>query len=541
MSYSKHGKLEKPRVLITDNINLQASVLLRDCAEVLYEPRLSHQELLDIIGDIDALMVRSTSQVSADVFQKGGRLKIVGRAGVGTDNIDIQQATKHGVIVINSPDGNTVAAAEHTIAMLMTLVRHIPEGDAQLKQGQWDRKNLVGIELYGKSIGIVGLGKIGRRVAKVCLSLGMKVNVFDPFLSKTVAEELGVQSVVLQDILERSDFITIHAPKTRETVDLFNETTFRQCKPGVRIINCARGGIINELALANAIREGLVAGAAIDVYNEEPVAADNPLLQMGQYANRLVLTPHLGASTEEAQINVALDVAEQIKAFFLQGHAKSAVNIPLLRQDILDPVKHYMPMAEVLGCFVRQMSQGAVSAVDITASGTLGQCRTEPLTLAILKGLFSLAQEGVNYVNAPSIAEENNIQVQEVSSTKSGNYLNLLQVRLTTETGVHTVSGTLLADSIFRIVEVDGYQMILQPTPYILITPHHDRPGMIAQVATILGKYQTNISALQVGRKGADAGGEATMVFNLDHPVSEEILKEIVSVEGIYGTLAVNL
>lgn len=540
MSY-KHPSLDKPRVLITDNINLQASVLLRDCAEVLYEPKLAHDELLKLVSSVDALMVRSASQVSADVFENAPRLKIVGRAGVGTDNIDIQQATKNGIIVINSPDGNTVAAAEHTIGMLMALARHIPEGDATLKAGNWNRKNLVGIELYGKTIGVIGLGKIGRRVAKVCLSLGMKVNVFDPFLSTAVADELGVQSVSLEHVLEHSDFITIHAPKTRETVDLLNEKALLKCKKGVRIVNCARGGIINEQDLANVIQQGHVAGAALDVFNEEPLSPESPLLNMGQYANRLVLTPHLGASTEEAQINVALDVAEQIKAFFLQGHAKSAVNIPMLRQDILDPVKNYMPMAEVLGCFVRQLSQGAVRSIDIIAYGTLSQCRTEPLTLAVLKGLFAHIREGVNYVNAASIAEENGVQVQEVSTKKSNSYLNLLQVKINTETGSHTVSGTLIADSIFRIVEVNGYQMTLQPTRYIFITPHHDRPGMIAQVAQILGKSGVNISALQVGRKGSDAGGEATMVFNLDNRLPEALQEEIAAIEGIYSSLSINL
>jgi D-3-phosphoglycerate dehydrogenase / 2-oxoglutarate reductase len=521
----------KPRVLITDNINLQATEILKDSCEIIYQPKLSHEELLATIPTVDALMIRSASTVSADVLETAPRLRIVGRAGVGTDNIDVATATKQGVIVVNSPEGNTIAASEHTVGMLMALARHIPEGDATLKNGMWARNKLVGVEVYGKTLGVVGLGKIGRRVAKVCLSLGMKVNVFDPFLSKAMADE----------ILEKSDFITIHAPKTRETQNLFNRETFARCKPGVRIVNCARGGIINEEALAEAIEQGIVAGAALDVFEQEPPNPDGPLFKLGTNANKLVLTPHLGASTEEAQVNVALDVAEQIKEFFEHGYAKSAVNIPLLRQDMLDPVKHYMPMAEVLGNFIRQMAKGAAQSVEITAKGDLSQHRTEPLTLAVLKGLLSTAREGVNYVNAPSIAEESGIQVQESSTKKAGNYLNLLEVKLITEDRTYGVAGTLISDEIFRIVEMDGYQMALKPTSYILITPHHDRPGMIAKVATVLGEAGVNISALQVARKGPSAGGESIMVFNLDNAPSEEVLAAIQKIEGIYGSLYVNL
>ncbi len=532
---------QKPRVLITDGINPQAVAILEGDCEIIFEPKLTHEELLDRIDSVDGLMIRSASTVSEDVLEKGVRLRIVGRAGVGTDNIDVITATKKGVIVVNSPEGNTVAASEHTVGLLLALARHIPEGDATLKNGQWQRSKLVGVEVYGKTLGVVGLGKIGRRVAKTCLALGMKVNVFDPFLTKAMAEELGVSVVPFEEILETADFITIHAPKTRETTNLFNQESFARCKPGLRIVNCARGGIINEAALAEAIEKGIVAGAALDVFEQEPADPNGPLFQLGANANKLVLTPHLGASTEEAQVNVALDVAEQLKAFFQHGYAKSAVNIPLLRPEMLDPVKHYMPMAEVLGNFIRQMAKGAAQSVEITAKGDLGQHRSEPLTLAVLKGLLSTAREGVNYVNAPSIAEESGIQVKEASTRKAGNYLNLLEVKLTTDERVYTVAGTLISEEIFRIVEMDGYQMALKPTAYILITPHHDRPGMIAKVATLLGEEGVNISALQVARKGPEAGGESIMVFNLDNPLSDVLLASIRQLEGIYGSLHIIL
>lgn len=533
--------MRKPVVLITDSINPKAAEILQESCEVIFEPKLSHEELLNRISDVDALMIRSASTVSADVLEKAKHLRIVGRAGVGTDNVDVVTATKRGVIVINSPEGNTIAASEHTIGMLMALARHIPEGDASLKSGQWIRNKLVGVEVYGKTLGVVGLGKIGRRVAKACLAMGMKVNVFDPFLSKAMAEELGVNVVSIDEIIEKSDFITIHAPKTKETQNLFNRDTFARCKPGVRLINCARGGIIQETDLAEAIRNGIVSGAALDVFEQEPPDMNGPLFQLGEHANKLVLTPHLGASTEEAQVNVALDVAEQIKDFFEHGFARSAVNIPLLRQDLLDPIKHFMPMAEVLGDFIRQRAQGTTQAIEIIAKGDLSKHRIEPLTLAVLKGLLSDAKEGVNYVNAPSIAEESGIQVKTTTTNTAGNYLNLLEVRLITENRTYTVAGTLISDEIFRIVDMDGYQMALKATPYVLITPHHDRPGMIAQVATVLGEAGVNISALQVARSGPEAGGESIMVFNLDNAPSEALLSKIRELEGIYGSLYINL
>ncbi|MEM0951769.1 MAG: phosphoglycerate dehydrogenase [Cyanobacteria bacterium P01_H01_bin.74] len=538
----------KPKVLITDNINVQAAAVLRECATVIYEPKLSHEQLLEKIGDVDALMVRSASQVSKDVLMQASRLKIVGRAGVGTDNIDLAEATKTGVVVINSPDGNTIAAAEHTIGMLFALARHIPQGDTALKAGTWARSKLLGIELFGKTLGVVGFGKIGRRVARTCVSLGMKVLVYDPFLSATVAESLGVQAVDMDLIYDTADFITIHAPKTKETLNLFNKETLARCKPGLRIVNCARGGIVNESDLAQAIQSGGIAGAAIDVFDEEPVSKDNPLLNLGEHAEKVVLTPHLGASTEEAQINVAFDVAEQIKAFFEYGYAKNAVNLPLLRPEILEPVKDYMPMAEVLGCFVSQLTDSPVRGVEIVASGQLSAFKTEPLTLAVLKGLLSQGREGVNYVNAPAIAENNSIQVKEILDKQANkSYLNLLEVRVITESDSHAVAGTLtpnVSASVFRIVSVDNYQMTLQATPHILIAQHHDRPGMIAGVAVLLGEAGVNISALQVARQssGSDtAGGESTMVFNLDNPLPAGLDQKIKQLGGIYSCHSITL
>lgn len=528
-----------PSVLITDNINDTAVRILNGVCDVTYEKALSHEQLMERIGNFDALMIRSASTVSADVLAQGGRLKIIGRAGVGIDNVDLPSATQRGVIVVNSPEGNTVAASEHTIGMLFALSRHIPEADTLMKQGKWNRNALVGVELFGKTLGIIGLGKIGSRVAKACLAIGMKVLVFDPFLSQAVAEDLGISPASLEEIWEKADYITIHAPKTRETTHLLNDQTLAACKPGVRIINCARGGIIDEAALARAVQSGHVAGVAIDVFEQEPINPDNPLLALN---SRAVLTPHLGASTEEAQINVAIDVAEQIRDFFEFGYARNAVNIPMLRKEILDPVKYYMPMAEALGSLVRQLADGAITQIEIIAKGSVTQHDTSPLTLAVLKGILSPVREGVNYVNAPVISDELGIQVKESSIKSAENYLNLLVVNLTTDKRTYRVSGTLIANDIYRIVEVDGFATALDPSKHILFAPHHDRPGMVAKAATVLGNHSINISALQVARRQASAiGGESVMIFNLDNPLSEALLSEICAIDGIYDAVYIRL
>jgi D-3-phosphoglycerate dehydrogenase len=432
----------KPRVLITDGIHASAKQILQDVCEPVLEKSLTHDELLACIGDFDALMIRSASKVSEDVLEKGKKLQIVGRAGVGIDNIDVKKATAQGVIVVNSPEGNTVAAAEHTIAMMFALARHIPEADALMKQGQWKRNALTGVELVGKTIGIIGLGKIGARVAKTCLALGMEVNAYDPFLTPAKAAELGVESVSLDTIWEASDFISAHVPKTKDTLHLINKQTLARCRPGVRIVNCARGGVINEAELIEAIKSGHVAGAAIDVFEQEPLPAENPWLELG---NKVILTPHLGASTTEAQLNVAIDVAEQIRDYFRDGSARNAVNIPMLRKEMIEPVKDYMPMAEVLGQLAGRLATGAVETVEVISRGSLAQVNAAPLTLAVLKGLFSISNEGVNYVNAKLFAEERAIKVLESSTKQMTSYQNQLKVKLTTTGGECTVSGIQIA------------------------------------------------------------------------------------------------
>jgi D-3-phosphoglycerate dehydrogenase len=522
-------------VLVTDNISDAALPLLEEVCHVTYKAKLSADELLACIDQFDGLMIRSESKVTADVLAKAKRLKIVGRAGVGVDNVDLPAANAAGVVVVNSPEGNTVAASEHTVGLLLALARHSTRGDAALKQGRWERKHLTGVELYGKTLGLIGLGKIGSRVAKACLTLGMNVIVMDPFVSQTMADSLKVKLVSLDELLAKSDFITLHVPKTPETTNLLNATTLAKCKPSVRIVNCARGGIINEADLADALRNGTIAGAALDVFTAEPLPADNPMLQLDEATMaKVILTPHLGASTEEAQLNVALDVAEQIRDYFKTGDARSAVNLPLLRAELLDPVRPYMAVAEALGKLARQLVEGAVEQVELTVKGSAAQANVAPLSLAVLKGMFSVNREGVNYVNARFLADQQGVVVKESKVASAGTYTNALVVRLKTAQGSTRVAGTLISTDAFRITQIDQFLADLDPTPpHILFIPHDDKPGMVAKVATVLGQANVNIAALKVGH---DAHNQrSVMLFNTDTPVPDDVLAQLTQIEGCHA------
>lgn len=528
-----------PKVLVTDKINEIAGNILSEAAEVDYIETLPEDKLAEIIGKYDALMVRSQTKVTAKILSAAKKMKIIGRAGVGVDNIDVEEATQKGVIVVNSPEGNTTAAAEHTVAMMLAMARHIPDANASIKAGKWERPKFTGIELFNKTLGTIGFGKIGARVAKAALAIGMKVLVCDPFITREKVEELGANYVKsLDEFWPQCDFITIHAPKTRETAYLINKNTLNRMKPGVRIINCARGGIIDELALKEAIESGHVAAAAVDVFEKEPIPSDNPLLNC---TGDLILTPHLGASTEEAQVNVAVDVAEQIRDVLLGKSARSAVNIPSLKTELLEPVKDYMNLAENLGLLVRQLSKGAIKRVKIITRGDLAHLDASPLKTAVLKGILSYNLEGVNYVNAPIIAKSYGIEVIDSKSEKSGNYVGLIIVKLTTDSEVHTVSGAMIAEKTPRIVKIDDYNTSIALAKHILIIPHQDKPCMIAKVATILGSNNINISMMQVGKKDNTVGGASTMIINTDETVTQELLEEIKQVSSIYDAVYVNL
>lgn len=527
------------KVLITDKINEVAGDLLKDVAEVVYMETLPEDGLAEIIGDYDALMVRSQTKVTAKILDAAKKMKIIGRAGVGVDNIEVSEATQRGVIVVNSPDGNTTAAAEHTVAMMLAMTRYIPDANASTKEGKWERSKFTGSEVFNKTLGIIGLGKIGSRVAKAAIALGMKIVIFDPFVTQEVVEELGATVVKnIDEFWSLCDYITVHVPKTKDTANLINKDTISKMKKGVRLVNCARGGIINEQDLKDAIESGQVASAAIDVFEKEPIATESPLLSC---KGNLILTPHLGASTEEAQVNVAIDVAEQIRDVLMDKSARSAVNIPSLKADLLEPVKKYMNLAENLGLLVRQISKGAIKKVEIETKGSLAQVDPSPLKIAILKGILSYSMEGVNYVNAPIIAKSHGLEVIDSRSEKTDNFVGLITVKVITETESHSVSGAMIIDSSPRIVKIDDYVTSIAPAKFILMVPHEDKPGMIAKVATILGDAGANISMMQVAKKLKQAGGESIMLMNIDENIAEKQLTEIKAIDGIFDAICINL
>lgn len=527
------------KVLITDKINESAGKIIERVAEVDFLPTMTEDELIKIIPQYEALMVRSQTKVTAKIIEAGINLKIIGRAGVGVDNIDVEAATQKGIIVVNSPDGNTMAAAEHTIALMLAMARNIAPAATSTKQGKWDRSKFTGCELYKKTLGIIGLGKIGSHVAEVALALGMKLVVFDPFASKEIVEKMGADYVSsLDEFWPKCDFITVHVPKTKDTINLINKDSIAKMKKGVRLVNCARGGIINEKDLKEAIEAGQVAAAAIDVYENEPNITECPLVNCD---GNIVLTPHLGASTTEAQLNVAIDVAEQIKEVLSGGSASSAVNIPSLRPDKLEPVKDYMEIAENSGELCMQISEGVIKSIEITAQGDLANLDIQPLEVAVLKGALSSMLEGVNYVNAPVLAKKRGIDIISTRSNVKCNFAGLLTIKLTTDKGVNVVSGALVAKDIPRIVKINDYETSIRPQRHMLLVPHVNKPSMIAKVAQVIGENNINIGSMNVVQKNDKHETESIMVINIDSEVHNDVLNEIEKIDGVHNPRYIKL
>ncbi len=527
------------KVLITDKINESAGKIIERVAEVDFLPTMTEDELIKIIPQYEALMVRSQTKVTAKIIEAGINLKIIGRAGVGVDNIDVEAATQKGIIVVNSPDGNTMAAAEHTIALMLAMARNIAPAATSTKQGKWDRSKFTGCELYKKTLGIIGLGKIGSHVAEVALALGMKLVVFDPFASKEIVEKMGADYVSsLDEFWPKCDFITVHVPKTKDTINLINKDSIAKMKKGVRFVNCARGGIINEKDLKEAIEAGQVAAAAIDVYENEPNITECPLVNCD---GNIVLTPHLGASTTEAQLNVAIDVAEQIKEVLSGGSASSAVNIPSLRPDKLEPVKDYMEIAENSGELCMQISEGVIKSIEITAQGDLANLDIQPLEVAVLKGALSSMLEGVNYVNAPVLAKKRGIDIISTRSNVKCNFAGLLTIKLTTDKGVNVVSGALVAKDIPRIVKINDYETSIRPQRHMLLVPHVNKPSMIAKVAQVIGENNINIGSMNVVQKNDKHETESIMVINIDSEVHNDVLAEIEKIDGVHNPKYIKL
>lgn len=527
------------KVLVTDKINESAGKIIEGVAQVDFLPTMNEDELVKKIGEYDALMVRSQTKVTPKIIEAGKKLKIIGRAGVGVDNIDLESATQNGIIVVNSPDGNTMAASEHTIALMLAMARNIVPAGASTKEGKWERSKFVGTELYKKTLGIIGFGKIGTHVGEVALALGMKVVVYDPFTSREVVEKFGGEYVeTLDEFWGKPDFITVHVPKNKDTLNMINKDTIAKMKKGVRLVNCARGGIINESDLKDAINSGYVAGCAIDVYENEPNITECPLINC---EGNVVLTPHLGASTQEAQINVAIDVAEQIREVLSGGSASSAVNIPSLRPDKLEPVKDYMQIAENTGELAVQLSSGAVKTIEITADGDLAELDIQPLEVAVLKGVLSSRLEGVNYVNAPVIAKNRGIDIISTRSKAKTNFAGRILVKLTTDKETTTVAGALVARDIPRIVKINDYETSIRPEKHMLIVPHVNKPSMIAQVAKVIGENGINIGSMNVVQKNDKHETESIMVINIDSSADEKTLAPISKIDGVHGPKYVNL
>lgn len=525
-----------PRVLVSDKLAKEGIDILKRVAEVDVITGLPEDELCQIIGDYDALVIRSGTTVTAKILEKAEKLRIIGRAGVGVDNVDVPVATEKGIIVVNSPGGNTIAAAELSVAMLLALSRNIPQAYCTMTQKEWNRSKYVGNEVYTKTLGILGLGKIGQEVAKRCQAFEMKVVAYDPFIGKEAADALGVELVDFDTCLQRADYLSLHLPKNRETLGLISTKQFEMMKDGVRIVNCARGGIIDDAALVEALKSGKVAGAALDVFVKEPPDFSSEIFDLPN----VVTTPHLGASTEEAQTNVAIDVAEQIVDVFEGRSARSAVNLPALSPEVLAAVQPYLPLAERMASLAAQTTEGRPERISIRYSGELASIETGPITRSVLVGLLRpVLGESVNLVNAPVIAKSRGIEVDDTKTAESADYASLLTITVKTDKGDNEIAGTLFGTRDLRVVRMSGFPMDLVLEGYMLVAPHTDKPGIIGRVGTILGTQGINIASMFVGRKTAREN--AIMVLNVDSQVPDAVIAEIGSVEGIDSVKQVQL
>lgn len=511
-----------PKVLISDKLSDRAVAVFRDRGiDVDFEPGLSAEDLLARIADYDGLAIRSSTKVTDAVLAAGnGRLKVVGRAGIGVDNVDLAAATKNGVVVMNTPFGNSITTAEHAIAMMMALARQIPAADASTRAGKWEKSKFMGVELFGKTLGLVGSGNIGSIVADRAQGLKMKVVAYDPFLSPERARELGVEKVGIDDLLARANFITIHTPLTDSTRNLLDAKALAKCKPGVRIVNCARGGIIDEAALKDALESGHVAGAALDVFAEEP-ARDNPLFGIPN----VVATPHLGAATEEAQENVALQVAEQMSDYLLTGAVSNALNMPSISAEDAPRLQPYMALACQLGSFAGQVTETAIKAVTLEFEGHVAKLNVKPLVQAALAEVMKPFSDAVNMVNAPVFARERGVDVSEVVHDRPGDYQTLIKLTVKTERFERSLSGTLFGGALPRIVDIKGIAIEAELTPHMLYITNHDKPGLIGGLGTVLGNAGVNIATFHLGR--AQAGGDAIALISVDEEISPDLLTQI--------------
>jgi D-3-phosphoglycerate dehydrogenase len=512
-----------PRVLISDKLEAPGLELLRQSGIELDErPGLTGAALQQALREADGVIIRSGTRLTAEVLDQPGRLRAIVRAGVGVDNIDVAAATRRGIVVMNTPGGNTVSAAEQTITLLLALARHVPAADASLHQGKWERNKFIGTQLAGKTLGIVGLGRIGREVARRAAGLDMKVIGYDPFMAPDKAAQLGIESVPgLDQLLPRCDFLTVHTPLTDETRDLIGARELGLMQPGARVINCARGGIINETALAEALRSGHLAGAALDVFVQEPPPPDHPLLQLPN----VVVTPHLGASTIEAQASVAREAAQLLIDYLKRGVVQFAVNMAAVDRTELEELRLYVDMARRLGLLHAQMCQGAIRRADLGYRGEVARRSTRLITAAFAAGLLEQRLENVNIVNAELLARERGIDIVEQSNPRKGDFSTLIRADVVTDKKIYTAAGTLFGNQYLRLVQIGPYHLDSFLDGIMLVFTHHDVPGLIGFIGTIFGKHRVNIAQMTVGRQLP--GGEAIAILNLDSQPPEEALREV--------------
>jgi D-3-phosphoglycerate dehydrogenase / 2-oxoglutarate reductase len=512
-----------PKVLISDALSPAAVQIFKDRGiEVDFQPALGKdkEKLAAAVGNYDGLAIRSATKVTGKVLEWAKNLKVIGRAGIGVDNIDIPAATARGIIVMNTPFGNSITTAEHAISLMLALARQIPEADASTRAGKWEKNKFMGVEIFGKTLGVIGCGNIGSIVADRALGLKMKVIAYDPYLSAGRAADLGIEKVELEELFKRADFITLHTPLTDKTRNIINADAIKAMKKGVRIVNCARGGLVDEAALYEALKSGQVAGAAFDVFVTEP-ATENPLFSLPN----VVCTPHVGASTSEAQENVALQIAEQMSDYLLRGAITNAINFPSISAEEAPKLKPFIALAEKLGSFAGQLTETGVSKVQLTYEGAVAQMNTKALTSAALAGLLRPMLGDVNVVSAPVVAKERGIVVEEVTREMPEDYESLITVTVTTERQSRHVSGTVFADGRPRIVNIKGIRMDAEFGPSMIYITNLDKPGFIGKFSSTLGEAGINIATFHVGREAP--GGNAVALIEIDGELPEPVLAKV--------------
>ncbi len=516
------------KVFIADDVNEEKLAPLRDAGFTVEKRiKLSTEELAEALKDFDGLIVRSETKVHNDLMDVLPKLRVIGRAGVGVDNIDVKGATMRGIVVMNAPDGNTITTAEHTVALLVSMARNVPQAHALLQSGVWDKKKFVGVELNGKTLGVIGLGRIGRHVAKIAKGFGMNIFAYDPFVSEDQAKDLGFEVGSLDDVFAKADFLTIHTPVTDETRNIIGKDAFAKMKKGIRLVNCARGGLVDENALLEAIGNGTVAAAALDVFSTEPLPIDSPLLNNP----KIITTPHLGASTTEAQEGVALTVAEQMRDYLLSGELRNAVNAPSMAAKELEAFQPFIDLGEKLGRFQAQiMNENPVSAVKIEYAGELAEKDAAPVTRAFLAGLLKDVSARVNVVNALHIADERGIQIT-TSYTQSKRSSYDIRTAVSSAQTEQTASGMMFANGEGRITEIGNFSIEVVPSGFMLLTKNKDVPGVIGKIGTLLGEAEVNISRFYLGREAK--GGEALAIIEIDSPLEEKVLADLRNLEAV--------